>query len=151
MTIRKVGYLAGVFDFCHKGHVSIITRSLELCDKLVVAVVSDNYARKYKKQEIFHDENERLNMLQRLNMDLALVIVDNNEHEPFFNEFSITHLFHGTDWEKDQYIDFMGRDAIQKNGIEVVMLHHTKGISSTSLRNLQIERKTINKTEEEKA
>ena len=151
MTIRKVGYLAGVFDFCHKGHVSIITRSLELCDKLVVAVVSDNYAHKYKKQEIFHDENERLNMLQRLNMDLALVIVDNNEHEPFFNEFSITHLFHGTDWEKDQYIDFMGRDAIQKNGIEVVMLHHTKGISSTSLRNLQIERKTINKTEEEKA
>ena len=116
MTIRKVGYLAGVFDFCHKGHVSIITRSLELCDKLVVAVVSDNYALKYKKQEIFHDENERLNMLQRLNMDLALVIVDNNEHEPFFNEFSITHLFHGTDWEKDQYIDFMGRDAIQKNG-----------------------------------
>ena len=151
MTIRKVGYLAGVFDFCHKGHVSIITRSLELCDKLVVAVVSDNYARKYKKQEIFHDENERLNVLQRLNMDLALVIVDNNEHEPFFNEFSITHLFHGTDWEKDQYIDFMGRDAIQKNGIEVVMLPHTKGISSTSLRNLQIERKTINKTEEEKA
>ena len=151
MTIRKVGYLAGVFDFCHKGHVSIITRSLELCDKLVVAVVSDNYAHKYKKQEIFHDENERLNMLQRLNMDLALVIVDNNEHEPFFNEFSITHLFHGTDWEKDQYIDFMGRDAIQKNGIEVVMLPHTNGISSTSLRNLQIERKTINKTEEEKA
>ena len=89
--------------------------------------------------------------LQRLNMDLALVIVDNNEHEPFFNEFSITHLFHGTDWEKDLYIDFMGRDAIQKNGIEVVMLPHTKGISSTSLRNLQIERKTINKTEEEKA
>ena len=142
MSSKKVGYLAGVFDFCHKGHVSIIARSLELCDELVVAVVSDRYARKYKKQEIAHNEIERFKMLQQLNMDLTLVIVDNNEHEPFFNEFKITHLFHGTDWKKDPYIDFMGREVIQKNGIEVVMLPHTKGISSTSLRNLQIERKT---------
>ena len=145
----KVGYLAGVFDFCHEGHISIITRSLELCDKLVVAVVSDNYARKYKKQKIAYNENERLKMLQHLNLDLILVIVDNNEHEPFFDKFRVTHLFHGTDWDKDPYIDFMGRDIIQKNEIKVVMLPHTKGISSTVLRNLQIERKTIQNIQEE--
>ena len=66
----------------------------------------------------------------------------------FFVKYNVTHLFHGTDWQKEPYIDFMGRKDIENRNIKVHMLPHTKGISSTILRNLQIERKTINKTEE---
>ena len=53
-------------------------------------------------------------------------------------------MFHGTDWDKESYIDFMGRNVIENCNINVVMLPHTKGISSTALRKLQIERKTLN-------
>jgi len=148
MNSKKTGYLAGVFDFCHEGHVSIITRASKLCDHLIVAVVSDAFALKYKKQKIENNEGERVKMIESLNFVGNVVIVDNNDHKFFFDKYNVTHLFHGTDWEKESYIDFMGRDDIESRGIEVSMLPHTKGISSTLLRNLQIERKTINQTQE---
>ena len=151
MDSRKIGYLAGVFDFCHKGHINIITNASKLCDQLVVAVVSDDFAMKYKKQKINYSQYERLEMIKSLNLEIITVIVDNNDHDFFFNEYNVTHLFHGTDWEKEPYIDFMGRQNIENRDIKVIMLPHTKGISSTALRNLQIERKTINKTGEDKA
>ena len=151
MDSRKIGYLAGVFDFCHKGHINIITNASKLCDQLVVAVVSDDFAMKYKKQKINYSQYERLEMIKSLNLEIITVIVDNNDHDVFFNEYNVTHLFHGTDWEKEPYIDFMGRQNIENRDIKVIMLPHTKGISSTALRNLQIERKTINKTGEDKA
>ena len=148
MNSKKIGYLAGVFDFCHEGHVSIITRSSKLCDFLIVAVVSDSFALKYKEQKIEYNEDERVEMIKSLNFVGEVVIVDNNNHKLFFDKHNVTHLFHGTDWQKEPYIDFMGRKDIENRNIKVHMLPHTKGISSTILRNLQIERKTINETEE---
>tara|TARA_B100001250_G_scaffold411560_1_gene440517 strand:+ start:1239 stop:1694 length:456 start_codon:yes stop_codon:yes gene_type:complete len=148
MSSKKLGYLAGVFDFCHNGHVNIITQSLKFCDRLIVAVVSDHFAFKYKKQNIVNNEEERVRMIKSLNLGVDVVIVDNNNHKFFFDKYGITHLFHGTDWEKEPYIDFMGREDIESRNIKVHMLPHTQGISSTLLRNLQIERKTINETEE---
>ena len=131
---KRVGYLAGVFDYCHEGHVNIIKRSLERCDFLVLAVVSDNFANKYKNQKITYTETERFEMLKKLDLDLKIVIVDNNEHGPFYEKYGVTHIFHGTDWKREPYIDFMGREIIEKRRIEVVMLPHTPDISSTKIR-----------------
>ena len=144
MSSKKVGYLAGVFDFCHVGHINIIRKASKLCDQLVVAVVSDKFANKYKNQIIVHNQDERVEMIADLDLGVTIVIVDNNNHEFFFNKHKIRHLFHGTDWDKESYIDFMGRNVIENCNINVVMLPHTKGISSTALRKLQIERKTLN-------
>ena len=144
MSSKYVGYLAGVFDFCHVGHINIIRKASKLCDQLVVAVVSDKFANKYKNQIIVHNQDERVKMIADLDLGVTIVIVDNNNHEFFFNKYKITHLYHGTDWDKEPYIDFMGRKVIENCNINVVMLPHTKGISSTALRKLQIERKTLN-------
>ena len=103
---------------------------------------------KYKEQKIEYNEDERVEMIKSLNFVGEVVIVDNNNHKLFFDKYNVTHLFHGTDWQKEPYIDFMGRKDIENRNIKVHMLPHTKGISSTILRNLQIERKTINETEE---
>ena len=144
MSSKNVGYLAGVYDFWHIGHINIILKASKLCDKLVVAVVSDKFANKYKNQIIVHNQDERVEMIADLDLGVTIVIVDNNNHEFFCNKHKITHLFHGTDWDKESYIDFMGRNVIENCNINVVMLPHTKGISSTALRKLQIERKTLN-------
>ena len=104
--------------------------------------------KKYKKHKIENNEEERVKRIESLNFAGNVVIVDNNDHKFFFDKYNVTHLFHGTDWEKESYFDFMGREDIESRSIKVFMLPHTKGISSTILRNLQIERKTINETEE---
>ena len=134
---ERIGYLAGVFDYCHAGHINIIKKSLENCDKLVVAVVSDNFANKYKDQEIKYNENQRVSMIKDLDLGVEIVIVDNNKHQPIYEKYSVTHLFHGTDWEKEPYIDFMGRKSIENREINVVMLPHTPNISSSKLRDAE--------------
>ena len=131
---KRIGYLAGVFDYCHEGHINIIKKSLKKCDLLILAVVSDNYANQYKNQTIKYNENQRASMIKNLNLEMEIVIVDNNEHSPFYEKYGVTHIFHGTDWEKEPYIDFMGRENIEKRRIEVVMLPHTPDISSTKIR-----------------
>ena len=134
---ERIGYLAGVFDYCHEGHINIIKKSIENCDKLVVAVVSDNFANKYKDQEIKYNENQRVSMIKDLDLGVEIVIVDNNEHQPIYEKYGVTHLFHGTDWEKEPYIDFMGRESIENNEINVMMLPHTPNISSSKLRDAE--------------
>lgn len=134
---KRVGYLAGVFDYCHEGHINIIRNSIKKCDFLVVAVVSDNFANKYKDQEIKYNENQRVSMIKDLDLGVEIVIVDNNEHQPIYEKYRVTHLFHGTDWQKEPYIDFMGRKAIENREINVVMLPHTPNISSSKLRDAE--------------
>ena len=75
MAIReRIGYLAGVFDYCHQGHINIIKKSIENCDTLVVAVVSDNFANKYKNQEIKYNENQRVSMIKDLDLGVEIPI-----------------------------------------------------------------------------
>ena len=76
-------------------------------------------------------------MIKDLDLGVEIVIVDNNEHQPIYEKYRVTHLFHGTDWQKEPYIDFMGRKAIENREINVVMLPHTPNISSSKLRDAE--------------
>lgn len=44
----KVGLTSGVFDLLHVGHLDYLIKSKEVCDKLVVAVNSNNSVKQYK-------------------------------------------------------------------------------------------------------
>lgn len=45
---QKVGLTSGVFDLLHVGHLDYLIKSKEVCDKLVVAVNSNNSVKQYK-------------------------------------------------------------------------------------------------------
>ena len=44
----RLGYTSGVFDLFHVGHLNIIKKAKEKCEKLIVAVSTDELVQKYK-------------------------------------------------------------------------------------------------------
>ena len=59
-----IGYISGVFDLFHKGHLNLLRRAKGKCDYLIVGVVSDEGVRKFKHVEPFVPFEERREMVE---------------------------------------------------------------------------------------
>ena len=130
-----VGYVVGVFDLLHEGHRNLLRRCAAMCEKLVVAVHTDAFTASYKTQPR-QDERTRQRALQLSGLlpeGSPVLIIDSN-HEPVWREYGVTHVLHGDDWERESYIDQIGRAAVERCGVEIVLLPATRGISSSMVR-----------------
>ena len=66
MKKYKVGYTCGVFDTFHVGHLNLLEKCKNMCDKLIVGVCNDEYVRKIKNKEPVYVEDDRVRILNVL-------------------------------------------------------------------------------------
>ncbi|MEU8222850.1 adenylyltransferase/cytidyltransferase family protein [Kribbella sp. NPDC048915] len=71
-----VGCVAGTFDLFHVGHIDVLERARRHCDRLVVAVLSDDWAAAAWGGRPFVPLLERAQIVQHLRCVDAVVAVD---------------------------------------------------------------------------
>ena len=59
----KIGYLPGVFDLLHHGHVNIINKTIDLCDRIIIGIHTDEFVFEYKRCPV-QTQSERLEAMR---------------------------------------------------------------------------------------
>lgn len=128
-----IGYTQGVFDMFHIGHLNLLKQAKELCDILIVGVNSDDLVRSYKHKSTIIDENQRVNIISSIRYVDKAVIVNTLDKVDALKKFKFDALFIGDDWKGNpRWVET--ENKMKENGVDLVYLSRTQGISSTELR-----------------
>ena len=127
-----VVFTAGVWDILHIGHVNLLNRAKALGDTLVVGVLTDEAAERYKPRPVMPFE-QRIEIIRALRVVDAVFPVHDTNATPLIKEVRPDILVHGSDidhrpgWE-------IGQTWMRENGRQFVILPYTQGVSSTGLK-----------------
>jgi cytidyltransferase-like protein len=137
------GYIAGVFDLFHMGHLNMFKRAKELCEYLIVGVVTDEGVTKYKKTIPFIPFDERIELVRSCKyVDEAVEIPLNyGGTRDAYRMYHFDCQFSGSDYTDNP--DWLAeKEFLKKHGAEMVFFPYTEGTSSTKIKSL-IEEKLV--------
>lgn len=133
MKKYKIGYTTGVFDLFHVGHLNILEKAKEQCDYLIVGVSTDEVVRKYKNKTPIIPFNERAKIVSSIKYVDKVVPQENMDKYKAWEKIKYNVLFHGDDWKGSTMYNEIEKQ-LSKEGVDIVFLKHTDGVSSTLLR-----------------
>ena len=133
--LYNVGYIAGVFDLFHIGHLNMFKRAKEQCRYLIVGVVSDEGVRLNKQAEPFVPFDERIEMVRSCKyVDEAIKLpLDFCGTRDMFKIYHFDVQFSGSDYEHDPAW-LAEKEFLEKNGSTMVFFPYTQSTSSTKLK-----------------
>lgn len=73
---QRIGYLTGVFDLFHIGHLELLEHARRSCDRLVVGVLSDEWAEDAWAARPFVPLVERARIVEQLRCVDDVAVVD---------------------------------------------------------------------------
>lgn len=130
-----VGYVAGVFDLFHVGHLNILRRAKEQCDYLIAGVVMDDAVHRNKKTETFIPFEERIEIVRACRyVDEAVGIPSN-----YGSTRDVYHLYHfDCQFSGSDYINnpdwLAAKEFLEKQGSDMVFFPYTASTSSTKIK-----------------
>ena len=124
-----LGYMSGVFDLFHIGHLNIIKNAKSMCDKLIVGVTVDELV-KYKNKRAVIPYEERSEIIRSLKyVDVVIPQYDLNKIK-MHDKIKFDFLFVGDDWHDNEKWVKTESTLIKKN-VKVIYFPYYKGTSST--------------------
>jgi glycerol-3-phosphate cytidylyltransferase len=132
MKYHVIGYTSGVFDMFHQGHLNILRNAKSLCDRLIVAVSTDELCLDYKGKLPIMPFEERMNIMRAIKYCDAVVPQTSMDKYAAWEKYQFDIFFHGDDkaapkvWKKI--------NQLKKVGVRIILIPYTKGVSSTARR-----------------
>jgi glycerol-3-phosphate cytidylyltransferase len=134
-----VGYVPGAWDMFHVGHLNILLRAREQCDRLVVGVVTDEALYKAKAKHPVIPLSERMQVVAHLNMVDEVVVDFSSNKLEVWERVHFDVLFKGDDWRGTAKGEKLEADMATV-GVTVIYFPYTVHTSSTLLRSILTER-----------
>jgi glycerol-3-phosphate cytidylyltransferase len=128
-----VGYVPGVFDLFHIGHLNALRQARELCDVLVAGVVSDEVCEEVKGVRPFVPLEERLAIVDAIGIVDATYAELTTDKLDAWREVGFHRIFKGDDWRDTPRGAELEARIAQVNA-SVVYFPYTVHTSSTQLR-----------------
>ena len=130
-----VGYVPGVFDLFHVGHLNALRVAADLCDVLVAGVVSDEVCEAVKGLRPFVPLAERLEIVDAIGIVDAVYAETTTDKADAWRAVGFHRLFKGDDWQHTPKGDAL-LEQMRALGAEVVWFPYTLTTSSTALRSV---------------
>ena len=142
-----IGYTTGVFDLFHIGHLNILRRAREKCDKLIVGVTTDELLKIYKNKSPIIPFEERISIVKSIKYVDEVVPQENMDKLSHWNYLKFNVVFVGDDWQNTDKWNKIESD-FNKIGVKVVYFPYTEGTSSTLINEILVnERKKLGRSD----
>jgi glycerol-3-phosphate cytidylyltransferase len=131
MKNKTIGYISGVFDLFHIGHLNILINSKSMCDHLIVGVTVDDLVA-YKNKKAVIPFQERLEIVRSIKYVDATIAQESMDKFKVWERLKFDVLFVGDDWfETPKWKEI--EEQFKEVDVKVVYFPYTKSTSSTML------------------
>ncbi len=137
----NIGYVPGVFDLFHMGHLNLLRNSKERCNYLIAGVLTDELVVYFKKKLPVIPFEERMAIVEAIKY-VDRVVPVNFENTFKMDAWKLYHYDchfsgndHGADWATEL-------KQLREVGSNMEFFQYTQGISSTQIKK-QIEEKSV--------
>jgi len=135
MKKYKIGYVPGVFDLFHIGHLNLLRRSKEQCEYLIAGVLTDELVMYFKKRLPYISFEERYAIVEAIKYvdEVIEVNFDNTVKMDAWKQLHFDAHFsgndHGPEWDN-------ALKQLKEVGSTMVFFPYTESTSSTQLKGL---------------
>ena len=129
----KIGYVPGVYDLFHIGHLNLIRRAKEQSEYLLVGVLTDELVEHFKGKKPYIPLEERMEIVSSIKEVDEVVKVDfsNTVKMDAWKLYHYDAYFSGSDHEHDWDRE---KKELQAVGSDIVFLPYTQSTSSTMIK-----------------
>lgn len=129
----NIGYVPGVYDLYHVGHLNLIKKSKQRCNHLIVGVLTDELVYHFKKKYPYIPFEERMEIIKSIRYVDEVVKVDfsNTVKMDAWKQLKFDCHFSGDDHLRDWDVPIK---ALRKVGSNMEFFSYTKTTSSTQIK-----------------
>ena len=131
----KIGYVPGVYDLFHLGHLNLLRKSKDQCEYLIAGVLTDELVETFKGQKPYIPFEERIAIVEAIKYVDEVVAVD------YHNTDKVTawELYHyDCHFSGDDHVEeWVGvKKQLQEVGADMMYFQYTMSTSSTKIKAL---------------